>query len=182
MKSTSYLTLAALALAGCASTGPVAPPKITTSAPAPVEPRADVVNASVVATSRTAIIVSVLIDDRTITLEQATLARVPDRKRTELRKEGETVTFEGLRGADVVSTITVPDQAINVEEQKGLVRLVRRSLQVPVPAPRAIDAVRVTVHSNGATATLRIDPSVYKLCEYAREEPVCRDLPRPAQR
>jgi len=169
----------AIWLGGCASTGPVAPPKVTTSAPVPVDAQVDIVNVSVIATSVSAIIVSVLIDDRKITLEQATLARVPDRKRASRAKEGEAVTFEGMRGNEVVSSITVADQAINAEEQKGLVRLVKRSLQAAVPAPRAIDAIRVTVHSNGASEMLRLSPEVYKLCEYAKNEPVCRDAPRP---
>jgi hypothetical protein len=35
------------------------------------------------------------------------------------------------------------------------------------------------VHSNGASETLRLNPEIYKLCEYAKEEPACRDAPRP---
>lgn len=159
---------ACLALLGISS---LARAQERTTEPAPLDPAADPVNRLVAANTVTGLIVAVRIEGSQITLDRARPARIP--KPRARQAAGDTITITGVSGATIVSTVTVPDRALLVEEGRGLVRPERRVIYAALPTPRAIDAIEVRLGGTGATARFDVRRAYEEICRSLPREPVC---------
>jgi hypothetical protein len=143
----------------------------STTEPKPLDPAADPVNRLVAARTVSGLVVRLRIDGAQVSLEHARPARIP-RPRSR-RPAGDTITITGVSGAGVVSTVTVPDRSLLVEEGKGLVRPERRVIYAALPTPRAIDAIEVRLGVTGAAARFDVRPAYEEACREFPRDPAC---------
>jgi hypothetical protein len=167
--------IAAAVLAGCASQA-VVEPTVRTSEPRPVDPRQDLVNVQYLRDSGPALLVAVRINDRQLSVVNAVLAQAP--KKASRERGGDVVTFTALSGNQPVGSVTVADQILNVQENKGIVLTPDRTIHAAIPIARRADAIEVRVSATGTTARLPISDEVYRVCEAIPNDPLCARPPR----
>jgi hypothetical protein len=176
-KSIAALSLATPLLIGCGAHGT---PGVRDIAPRPLAAAEDPINVQADA-SVDALVLAFTIDGTTITLDQATLARVPrssTRRSTEL--VGDRVSVIGYSAGNRVSDINVPDAVVKAQEGVGIVRTTRRQIRLALAAPRALDTIEVSAPATGATARLDVRVAYAPYCkEYNRDNKYC---PAPVQR
>jgi hypothetical protein len=160
---------AVLAVAGCASLEP-GRMSAETSAPMPVDPRAD--NEVVLAGQTAALVVTLDIDGAQVTLADSRILMIP--KRTERRAEGDLVTLDGLRGGQTVTRVVIPDQRLNVEENGGIVVLDKRTLQAALPLPRPIDELQVRLPGAEQPVRIAVGKEIATFCRKHPQQNLCR--------
>ena len=179
-------TLGALALASAVSAqqpalerqpAPFASPegKAEIIAPRPVQPAEDPVVRFVNETTIEGLVVSITIDGKAVTLDGASLARVPRKQaRADRKVEGDAVTATAMAGAQVVATTVVPDNVLNAEEGRGLVRTERRQLVIALAADRPVDKVVIDAPATGARGELDVRGVFARMCEMDARSKWCR--------
>jgi hypothetical protein len=167
---------AVLAVAGCASLEP-GRMSAETSTPMPVDPRAD--NEAVIAGQTAALVVTLKIDGAQVALADSRVMMVP--MSDERRQEGDMVALEGLSGGQTVTRVAVPDQRLNVQENRGLVMLEQRTLQAALPLPRPIDELQVRLPGSEQPVRIAVDKEIATFCRTHPQQDLCRtakqDLP-----
>jgi hypothetical protein len=143
----------------------------STTEPKPLDPAADPVNRLVAARTVSGLVVRLRIDGAQVSLEHARPARIP-RPRVR-RPAADTITIAGVSGTGIVSTVTVPDRALLVEEGGGLKRPERRVIYAALPTPRAIDAIEVRLGVTGAAARFDVREAYEEICRSLPREPAC---------
>lgn len=159
--------IATLLIGGCAKGQ--ATPEIRDIPGQPVVSTADPVNQRVAASTVDGLMVVVTISGDTVRLDSATPARVPAARRDSAG--GDRVTATGFAGGIQISQVSVPDGVVNVQEGVGLVRVTRRQVVLPLPAPRPLDTVEIRAPATGATARLDVRPAYAAYCEGPRRDP-----------
>lgn len=129
----------------------------------PLAPANDPVNQQVAATTEPGLVIVLTIEGDSIHLERATPARVPKAKR-DSAAAGDRVTAVGYAAGARISTTTVPDAVLNVQEGVGMVRVTKRQVIMPLPAPRALDTVVITAPATGATARIDVRAAYAEYC------------------
>jgi hypothetical protein len=160
---------AALTIAACASKGLGEMSEIT-SAPTPVNPRED--NAAVIAGQTAALVVTLDIDGERVKLAGSRVMMVP--QSTPRREEGELVSIVGLRGGEMVSRILVPDQRINIQENRGIVILEKRTLNAALPLPVPIDEIGVQLPGVEQTVKFAVGSKIKAFCGKHPDQDMCR--------
>lgn len=168
--------IAAAILAGCASQA-VVEPTVRMSEPRPVDPRQDIVNVQYLRDSGPALLVAIRINDRELSVVNAVLAQAP-KKTSRDSRGGDVVTVTALSGGQPVGSVTVADQILNVEENKGIVLVTDRTIHAAIPIMRRADSIEVRVSATGTTARLPIPDEVYRVCEALPNDPLCARPPR----
>lgn len=165
----TLLSIAALAVAACAS---MEPGRLTaeTSAPKPVDPRAD--NELVTAGQVTGLVVTLKIDGARVELADARVMMIP--KGIERRQVGELVNLAGLSGGQTVTQVQIPDQRLNVEENRGIVILDRRTLQAALPLPRPIDELQVRLPGAEQPVRFSVGKEIAAFCRQHPKQDLCR--------
>jgi hypothetical protein len=121
-----------------------------------------------------ALILTLTIDSTSVTLDRATLARVPRTAAQRSTGEGDRVTVIGFAGGTRVSETSAPDANLNTQEGVGLVNLTRRQVILTLPAPRALDTIEVNAPSTRATARLDVRAAYARYCpQYNRDNRFC---------
>lgn len=175
----SYTTAALVGglLAACGRQGKQEP-AIRDLEPRPVAADSDPVNHQGEA-AVDGLVLTVTIDNASITLDTAVLARVPPGSGTR-GAGGDRVTVVGFAAGARVSEASAPDGVLNIQEGVGLVRMTKRQVVLSLPAPRALDAVEVNAPATGATARLDVRAAYAPYCkEYRPDNKYC---PSPEKR
>ncbi len=132
----------------------------------------DSLNAAVVASTVDGLVVVVTIDGPTVHLDAATPARIPKARST--GGGGDRVKAAGFAKGARLSEVDVPDGVVNTQENVGVVRLTKRQVIIPLPAPRPIDTVEVSAPATGATARLDVRAAYEAYCKATqRNEKFC---------
>jgi hypothetical protein len=97
----------------------------------PVDPDTD--NRAVTSQLTPGLVIQLEIDRNTVRLADAQLVLVP--RQTRQGREGERVIVSGWRGGQQVTTVSIPDQRINSQENVGIVIREQRTLSVALPLP-----------------------------------------------
>lgn len=129
---------------------------------------ADPLNQVVANSTTDGLLLVLTIDGDSIHLDQATPSRVP---RARADSGGDRVTATGFARGSQVSQVSVADGVVNVQEGGGLVRLTRRQVIVPLPAPRPLDAVEISAPATGARARLDVRAAYAMYCRGAKRDP-----------
>ena len=160
----SLLGIALAWVAACASieTGQLT---TNTSEPTLLDARAD--NREVLADLILGLVATIEIDGQVATLTDAQVMMIPNI--FPRRQEGELVSIIGLSGGKPVTSIQVPDQRLNVEEEKGIVIQDKRTLHAALPLPQRIDSLELRIP--GAKQPFRFDVG-------ERVDSFCRKFPQ----
>lgn len=164
----TIVLMLALVVVSCASTKP-GRLSTHTSAPKPVDAVAD--NAQLLSQFTPGLVIILEISDNTTSLVDARIALVP--RSTVRRQEGELIKITGLSNGTRVSSVAVPDQRINVEEEKGLVILDKRTLTATLPLPRKIDTLEVQLPGDVAPSLFNIRKQIDSFCRKFTETEFC---------
>jgi hypothetical protein len=169
MLTRTLISLAVLALSACAS---MEPGRLTTetSTPRLVDARAD--NAAVMADQVAGLVVTLKIDDSRVELADSRVMMIP--KGTARRQEGELITLAGLSGGRTVTQIQVPDQRLNVEENKGIVILGQRTVQAALPLPAPIDELQVLLPGAEQPVRISVGKEIAAFCREHPKHDLCR--------
>lgn len=159
---------AALAVTACASMEP-GQVSTETSAPTPVDPIAD--NAAVIAGQTAGLVVTLSIDGERVQLVDARVMLIP--KGTARRQEGELVSLAGLRGGEVVTRLLIPDQRINVQENRGIVIQDQRTLNAALPLPAPIDELQVQLPGAEQPVKFAVGKKIRAFCGKHPEQDIC---------
>jgi hypothetical protein len=145
--------------------------QVETSKPKPVDPKIDnsKVRKSLVAT----LVVTIDIRDTKVSLRdlQVVMAPRPYQRREE--KE-ELVVVTGISKGRRVSSVRIPDQRVNVEENKGLVIMKNRTVTAMLPLPKKIDHVEVTLPGDAKGTLLDVHETIDQFCKAHPRLPVCQ--------
>src|SRR5262245_20301205 len=99
------------------------------------------------------------IDHGTVTLDSATLARVPRHLTQADRKlAGDLVKASGFSKGQLVATSIASDNVVNAQEGGGLVRTEKRQVTIMLAADRPLD--RVDIEAPATNAKGSVDPGV----------------------
>ena len=126
------------------------------SAETPLADADDPINRQAQAAMVAALVVNLTLDGREARLDQAVPARVPRSAIQKRQDDGDRVTVIALVAGREVARASVPDQLIDIEEDKGIVRQTRRQISLAIPMERAPDALQVLAPGTGVDAM--IDP------------------------
>jgi hypothetical protein len=133
----------------------------------------DPINRQAAAETVEALIVSLTLDGREARLDSAVPARVPRGVIQKRQDEGDRVTVIALAGGREIARTSVPDQVINIEENKGLVQLTRRQISLAVPMGRAPDKLQVLAPATGVDTAVDPGPMLAMWCQSERPNPWC---------
>jgi hypothetical protein len=135
----------------------------------PVDPDTD--NRAVTSQLTPGLVIQLEIDRNTVRLADAQLVLVP--RQTRQGREGERVIVSGWRGGQQVTTVSIPDQRINSQENVGIVIREQRTLSVALPLPRRIEAVEVTL-PGGQPQRFDVTPLFDSVCQGQPSTELCR--------
>jgi hypothetical protein len=171
----TFVLLAALGLAACALLAACAsmePGRLTaeTSGTKPVDPRVD--NEKVLTGQVTGLIVTLKIDGQRVELTDVRVMMIP--KGMERRQEGELVTLAGLSGGQTVTRVEIPDQRLNIEENRGIVILEQRTLQAALPLPRPIEELQVLLPGADQPVRFQVGKEIAEFCNQYPKQDLCR--------
>lgn len=171
----SFRLLATLGLVACVSLFACAslePGRLTagTSEPKPVSPLTD--NEQVLSGQIAGLIVTLKIDGQRVELGDVRVMMIP--KAMERRLEGELVTLEGLSGGQAVTRVDIPDQRLNIEENRGIVILEQRTLQAALPLPRPIDELHVRLPGAERPVRFQVGKEIAAFCSQYPKQDLCR--------
>lgn len=163
------LLLAAPALAQPApDRQPDRTPQAVVSEEKPLADADDPINRQAIAETVEALIVGLTLDGREVRLDSAVPARVPRGAIQKRQGEGDRVTVVALAGGREIGRASVPDQVINIEEGKGIVRQARRQISIAVPLDRAPDRLQVLAPATGVEMALDPAPMLAMWCQGER--------------
>lgn len=146
--------------------------------PRPLADEEDPVNTFVAADVVDGLVVSITIDGATVTLDSATLARVPRRLTGSDRDiGGDSVKVTGFAAGQVVSVTVVPDNVVNALEGGGLVRIVQRQIAVALATDRPLDTVQVEAPATGASASVDVRAAYAGICKADPQSKWCSRRP-----
>ena len=131
----------------------------------PVADADDPVNRQATADTVEALIVSLTLDGGQARLDSAVPARVPRGVIQKRQDEGDRVTVVALAQGQEIARASVPDQVINIEENKGIVRLTRRQISLAVPMGRAPDRLQVLAPATGVDMAVDPAPMLAMWCQ-----------------
>ena len=142
--------------------------------PRPVAEGEDPLNQLVGRQTVDGVVLSITIDEATVTLDAIAPARVPRRTaRANRDPGGDRVTVTGLVNGETVATTVVPDNVLNASEGEGLVRTPRRQIAVALATDRPLDEIRVEAPATGAKATLDARPAYARICAADPNNKLC---------
>jgi hypothetical protein len=131
------------------------------------------VNRAVIGQVTPGLVMRLEIDGQTVRMHDPELVLIPRRSST--RSAGnETVLVTGWRGREQVSSVTVSDQRINVQENVGIVIQEQRSLVVALPAPRRLDRVEVSLPGATAPQAFSVGEVFERVCAQNPSADLCR--------
>lgn len=157
-----------LLVVGCASTGP-GELRTQTSDPKPVDARAD--NERVLKGLVPGLVVTLEIDGERVSLADAQVLMIPLSKPR--LQAGELITLTGTSQGKAVSSMEVPDQRLNVQENQGLVVLEKRTIAAALPLPARIDTLEVRLPGK-AGQRLDVRDPIEAFCKTYSQVPLCR--------
>ena len=112
------------------------------------------------------------IDGNTVQLVEPELVLVP--RALPRASDGDRVIVTGWRGTERVSSVTIADQRVNVQEGVGIVIRDRRSLSVALPTPRRIDRVEVTLPGSTTPQRFSVGEIFERACAQRADSELCR--------
>ena len=134
--------------------------------PRPLADSADPLNQHVAQETVDGVVLVVTIDGASVTLDSATLARIPRRMaRTDRATDGDAVKATAFAGGQAIATTVVPDNVINASEGDGLVRTTRRQITLTIASDRPIDTVQVEAPATGASGSLDVRSAYAQICD-----------------
>lgn len=141
-----------------------------TSEPIPVDPKTD--NAVVLKQLTAGLLVVIDINEDTPSLTKAHVAMVPES--VPLKQEGEFISITGLSSGKAVSSIQVPDQRVNVQENRGLVYLDKRTISATLPLPVLIDSIEIRLPGKASPRRFNVVEQIDSYCRKNRRSDLCR--------
>ena len=138
----------------------------------------DPINRQAAAQTVEALIVSLTLDGREARLISAIPARVPRGVIQKRQGDGDRVTVIALAEGREIGRASVPDQVINIEEGKGIVRLARRQISLAVPVGRAPDRLQVLAPATGVDTAVDPAPLLAVWCQGERSGVWCPNRQR----
>lgn len=141
-----------------------------TSDPIPVDPKAD--NAVVLKQLTAGLLIVLDIDEDTPSLTEAHVAMVPES--VARKQEGEFISITGLSSGKAVSSIQVPDQRLNVQENGGLVYLDKRTISATLPLPVRIDIIEIQLPGKASPRRFKVVDQIDGYCRKNPRSDLCR--------
>ena len=83
------------------------------------------------------------------------------------------IALRGLQNGQQVSAAAFPDQYINVQEQRGLVKLPTRQLAVALPLPQRIDQLIVELKPDLAPQEFEVEDVFRRHCKDHPADSLC---------
>ena len=163
--------------------------RVRDTPPRPLAEAEDPVNRLAEAQTVDGLVLTVLIDGPAVTLQQAVAARIPRKPQplalSEREEDFASVIAYGYAGGRQVSRAHVPDSVIRaLDDWTGrgqTVRVTRREVVIPLPAPQALDSVVVIAPATRAQARLDVRRAYALWCREGGQSPYCptggRDQP-----
>jgi hypothetical protein len=164
----TLLFFAAL-LAGCASKMPQT--AVAQAGPSrAVQAVAD--NRAVLSELAPGLVMRLEIDGSTVQMLDPELVLVP--RALPRTSDGDRVVVTGWRGNERVSSVTIADQRVNVQEGVGIVIRDRRSVSVALPTPRRIDRIEVTLPGLTTPQRFPVGDIYERACAQRTDSEFCR--------
>lgn len=140
-----------------------------TSDPVAVDHAVD--NKVVMENLETGLVATLRINGANISITKLQIRMIP--RTDKLPNQGELITIKGLSNGKTVTEIKTPDTRLNVQENKGIVFLEKRTIAFALPMPQFIDTLEVTIPATGKTKKLSISKQLSKLCKKHKKLKEC---------
>lgn len=158
----------ALSVVGCVSTEHAFPAS-ETSEPTPVSPLED--NAHLLGSLMRSLVITIEINDSEPRIVDAHVAMVP--KVTSGQEQPSLITIVGMTGGQRVTSTSVSDQRLNIQEGVGLVTLPIRTVTAALPLPEQIDSFLVQIPETPTPKEFDARPYLNRYCEEFPNDPFC---------
>lgn len=147
-----------------------------TSDPMPVDAKAD--NAVVLKQLTAGLLIVLDINGDMPSLTEAHVVMVPES--VTLKQEGEFISITGLSSGKAVSSIQVPDQRLNVQENVGLVYLDKRTISATLPLPALIDSIEIRLPGKASPRRFKVVEQIDSYCRKNPRSDLCRSAKKEA--